>query len=116
VLPIERRREWREAKSWAREIAVAIAAGERERYVTRLSKAERRGRIFIDYLRNDPTGCRAISVLALTGIAHPTSPSLPAPKGPRGADHDLSSGPVHPYLRAERDIIAPPLPSNRLLL
>ena len=26
-----------------------------EQYLTRMSKAERRGRIFIDYLRNDPT-------------------------------------------------------------
>jgi bifunctional non-homologous end joining protein LigD len=55
VLPIERRHEWREVKSWARELAVAMAADEPERYLTRLSKAERRGRIFIDYLRNDPT-------------------------------------------------------------
>ena len=33
----------------------ALAADAPTRYLTRISKAERRGRIFIDYLRNDPT-------------------------------------------------------------
>jgi bifunctional non-homologous end joining protein LigD len=32
-----------------------MAARAPQRYLTRISKAERRGRIFIDYLRNDPT-------------------------------------------------------------
>ena len=32
-----------------------MAADSPERYLLRISKAERAGRIFIDYLRNDPT-------------------------------------------------------------
>lgn len=32
-----------------------MAADAPQRFLTRISKAERRGRIFIDYLRNDPT-------------------------------------------------------------
>jgi DNA ligase D len=55
VVPIERRHEWREAKTFARSTAEAMAADNPERYLTKISIAERRGRIFIDYLRNDPT-------------------------------------------------------------
>ncbi len=55
VVPIERRHEWREAKAFARATAQAMAADAPERYLTKISIAERRGRIFVDYLRNDPT-------------------------------------------------------------
>jgi bifunctional non-homologous end joining protein LigD len=55
VVPIERRHEWREAKAFAKKLAESLAAEAPERYLTRIAKAERRGRIFIDYLRNDPT-------------------------------------------------------------
>ena len=55
VVPIERRHEWRDVKTFARTLAEGIAADAPDRYLTRISKAERRGRIFIDYLRNDPT-------------------------------------------------------------
>ena len=55
VAPIERRHEWRHVKAFAKKVAEGMAADAPDRYLSRISKAERRGRIFIDYLRNDPT-------------------------------------------------------------
>ena len=55
VLPIERRHEWAPVKAFARQLALAMSADTPSRYLARISKAERRGRIFVDYLRNDPT-------------------------------------------------------------
>lgn len=55
VVPIERRHGWKQAKGFAKALADRLAAERPERYLTRISKAERRGRIFIDYLRNDAT-------------------------------------------------------------
>jgi bifunctional non-homologous end joining protein LigD len=55
VVPIERRHDWPAVKGFAKNVAAELAAAQPARYLTRISKAERRGRIFIDYLRNDPT-------------------------------------------------------------
>jgi bifunctional non-homologous end joining protein LigD len=55
VVPIARRHTWPAVKAFAKATAEAIAADAPERYLTRIAKAERHGRIFIDYLRNDPT-------------------------------------------------------------
>jgi DNA ligase D len=55
VLPINRRYAYLEVKAFAKNVAEAIAARTPTRYLTRISIAERRGRIFIDYLRNDAT-------------------------------------------------------------
>ena len=55
VLPIEPLIGWDEAKAWAKRFSESMAADAPDRYLTRISKAERSGRIFIDYLRNDPT-------------------------------------------------------------
>lgn len=55
VLPIEPVSGWPEAKAFAKEVSAQMAADAPDRYLTRISKAERAGRIFIDYLRNDPT-------------------------------------------------------------
>jgi bifunctional non-homologous end joining protein LigD len=55
VVPIARRYTWPQAKAFAKRIAELLAERAPARYLTRISKAERRGRIFIDYLRNDPT-------------------------------------------------------------
>jgi bifunctional non-homologous end joining protein LigD len=55
VVPIEPVSDWRAAKAFAKAFSEAMAADSPERYLTKISKAERSGRIFIDYLRNDPT-------------------------------------------------------------
>jgi bifunctional non-homologous end joining protein LigD len=55
VVPIARRYDWPAVKVFAKATAEAMAAEAPDRYLTRIAKAERRGRIFIDYLRNDPT-------------------------------------------------------------
>ena len=55
VLPIAPVTPWPAAKAFAKAFSEAMAADAPERYLTRISKAERAGRIFIDYLRNDPT-------------------------------------------------------------
>ena len=54
-LPVARRYSWPQAKAFAKRVSELIAAAAPNRYLTRISKAERKGRIFIDYLRNDPT-------------------------------------------------------------
>jgi bifunctional non-homologous end joining protein LigD len=55
VVPIVRRYSWPQAKAFAKRSAELLAERAPARYLTRISKAERKGRIFIDYLRNDPT-------------------------------------------------------------
>lgn len=55
VVPIEPVHGWAEVKGFAKRFSELMAAAAPDKYLTRISKAERSGRIFIDYLRNDPT-------------------------------------------------------------
>jgi bifunctional non-homologous end joining protein LigD len=55
VVPVEPTASWSDVKSFAKGVSAQMAADAPEKYLTRVSKAERVGRIFIDYLRNDPT-------------------------------------------------------------
>lgn len=55
VVPILPDRAWSEIKHFAKSLAEQMAADAPDHFLTRVSKAERSGRIFIDYLRNDPT-------------------------------------------------------------
>jgi len=55
VVPIEATAGWRDVKSFAKGVSAEMAADAPDKYLTKISKAERAGRIFIDYLRNDPT-------------------------------------------------------------
>lgn len=52
VVPLTRRSDWDEAKAFARGVAEQLAATAPSKYVSSMAKDKRRGRIFIDYLRN----------------------------------------------------------------
>ncbi|HEV8613242.1 MAG TPA: non-homologous end-joining DNA ligase [Gemmatimonadales bacterium] len=52
VIPIERRSSWEEVAGFARAVAYHIAREDPGRYLAVASKAARKGRIFIDWLRN----------------------------------------------------------------
>ena len=71
VLPIAPVHDWPVVKNWAKSLSESMAADASHRYLTRISKAERTGRIFIDYLRNDPT---STAVGAYSTRARPGAP------------------------------------------
>src|SRR5207302_8835018 len=52
VVPIEPSVGWEEAKGFTQSVAETMAKARPERYVANMAKKVRRGRIFIDYLRN----------------------------------------------------------------
>ena len=68
VLPIEGA-DWDSAKAFAQALALAMAAEQPKRYVAKITKALRKGKIFIDYLRNslEQTSVAAYSTRAREG-------------------------------------------------
>ncbi|MEX2128048.1 MAG: DNA ligase D [Xanthobacteraceae bacterium] len=60
VVPLKRGHSWDEHKNFAEAIARLMAEEEPDRFTATLSKAKRRGKIFIDYLRNQ-RGASAIA-------------------------------------------------------
>ncbi len=53
VAPLSRRQGWPEVKGFASAVARKMEADEPARFVSTMSKAKRKGRIFVDWLRNE---------------------------------------------------------------
>jgi bifunctional non-homologous end joining protein LigD len=59
-MPIARRNSWDEVKEFAKSVADTMAREQPERYIATMSKAKRRGKVYVDYLRNQ-RGATAIA-------------------------------------------------------
>jgi len=68
VAPLVPRADWDIARVWCRAFADAMAADSPEHFVSRVPKAERRGRILVDWLRN---GLGATAVASYSPRARP---------------------------------------------
>ena len=55
VVPLKADRAWETIKAFAGALARRLAEEQPDRFVATMSKAKRKGRIFIDYFRNDAT-------------------------------------------------------------
>ena len=52
IVPLRPKADWNQVKDFAHRFAVALATAEPERFTANLAKSSRKGRIFLDYLRN----------------------------------------------------------------
>jgi bifunctional non-homologous end joining protein LigD len=53
VAPMKAEHTWPEVKEFARQFAIAMEKAAPRRYLTKMTKAERKGKIYLDYLRNE---------------------------------------------------------------
>lgn len=76
IVPLTPQAEWPAAKSFAERFARALAQAEPERFTANLKKAERKGRIFIDYLRNQRGSTAVMPYVARARPGAPVSVPL----------------------------------------
>lgn len=63
VVPIERRHDWDEVKAFSHDVVRLMERTAPNLYTTNVSKAQRKGKIYLDYLRNS-RGATAIATLS----------------------------------------------------
>jgi bifunctional non-homologous end joining protein LigD len=68
VVPVTKSMEWERAKALCEGVARAMTADSPDRYVAHMAKGARRGKVFVDYLRN---GRGATAVAAYSTRARP---------------------------------------------
>jgi bifunctional non-homologous end joining protein LigD len=71
IAPLTPRAEWPEVKDFAHRLAMAVAQSDPDNFTAALPKAQRKGRIFVDYLRNQ-RGATAVMPYAVR--ARPEAP------------------------------------------
>lgn len=94
VAPVQPKLDWQQHKQFAHALVEVMAAENPERYLTTMNKAQRKGRIFLDYLRN---GRGATAIAPYSTRAH-ASATVAAPitwdelmEGVTNADFTLRS-------------------------
>jgi bifunctional non-homologous end joining protein LigD len=55
VLPLEAKRGWDEVKDFSRRIAELLERADPKLFIANMAKSRRKGKIFVDYLRNGET-------------------------------------------------------------
>jgi bifunctional non-homologous end joining protein LigD len=96
VVPIERKFGWPAIKGFTKAIAESMAHDDPTRFLANMSKEKRKGRIFVDYLRNDLTST-AVSAFAVrarpgAGVSTPLYWSELKPSR-KPADYNIHSVP-----------------------
>jgi bifunctional non-homologous end joining protein LigD len=71
VVPLDRKEDWDEVKAFSHAVALRFAKADPKRFLATASKAQRKGKIFVDYLRN---ARGATAVAAYSTRARPGAP------------------------------------------
>ena len=76
VVPLEPAAEWDEVREFAKNFCTALAQAAPERFTVALPKAQRRGRIFLDFLRNQRTATAIMPYSARARAGMPVATAI----------------------------------------